>query len=490
MTLAAPSSTTSCNAMSRKFVRVSAASLLAACLLLAFAFYYSRQDAWPQPLGHHPKTSGSAADSTDGSSSVYSNSSCPPDLEKLRSYNLSNNIDYARIDISVLRTKNADGLSKDLNIPFPDLTRLSLDEGSSSENPPLECTSVTLEMPPASPPADASHIMFGVATTGERLNESLDAFAHWAGNTNTTIIAVLESDRKMSKLKLPEKAKRLGINLTIIQSGEGYLDRYFSLVRVIYENRDKTTQWAGIIDDDTFFPSMSNLVTRLSKYDANEPHYIGGVSEDSRQLPAWGYIAYGGAGIFLSMPLVQRIDEVYDECNTVKQTGDLRIAKCIYHHTTTKLTWEHGLYQLDLRHDVSGFFESDRPLPLSLHHWKSWFEVDMIPLSAVSSVCDDTCMLHRMNFTDGWLLVNGYSIVKYSKPQDDAFRMETTWHDSKGHEDRFMHALGPFRPKDEGKLSYRLIDAIEEPGRVRQFYMRKPASEKIARVVEIVWKSL
>lgn len=475
--------------MSRKFVRVSTAAFLASCLFLAFAFHYSRQAAWPRPLGQ-PSTTSDPVDSTENSSSVYSNASCAPDLDILRSFDLGKEIDYARIDISVLRTENSDGLSKDLNIPFPDLNRLSLHEGNSPEDASQECTSITLEMPPSEPPTDASHILFGVATTGERLNESLDAFAHWAGNTNTSIIAVLESDPEMSKLNLPEKAKGMGISLTIIESDEHYLDRYFSLVRVLYKHRDETTQWAGIIDDDTFFPSMSNLVARLSKYDANEPQYIGGVSEDSHQLPAWGYIAYGGAGIFLSMPLVQQLDAVYEECNAVKQTGDLRIAKCIYHHTTTKLTWEHGLHQLDLRHDLSGFFECDRPLPLSFHHWKSWFDVNMVPLSAVSSVCDDTCMLHRMNFTDGWLLVNGYSIIKYSTPQDDASRMERTWHGTPGDEDRFMHALGPFRPKDEGKLSYRLIDAIEEPGRVRQFYMREPSFTKTKRVVEIVWKSL
>jgi hypothetical protein len=88
------------------------------------------------------------------------------------------------------------------------------------------------------------------------------------------------------------------------------------------------------------------------------------------------------------------------------------VARCIYDHTTTKLKWERGLYQLDPRGDTSGFYESGRPLPLSLHHWKSWFHADMVSLGKVAVICGEACLLRCWHLSDDWYLVNGVSVVK------------------------------------------------------------------------------
>lgn len=301
--------------------------------------------------------------------------------------------------------------------------------------------------------------------------------------------------------RVVEKAKKLGVWLTIVQSKEEYLDQYFSLVKLLYKWSDwpTVTKWAAFIDDDTFFPSMANLVSRLEAYDFRKQHNVGGITEDFGQMYSWGYMGYGGVGVFLSIPLLAELNKHYDACNAIKDTGDWRLARCIYTYTTTKLTWEHDLYQLDLHGDASGFYESGRPLPPSLNHWKFWFPVDMVELSKVSWVCGDECMLRRWGFMrdddddhdddheyKNWYLVNGFALIRYSTPPPELpgegpLSMEKTWEDSAygSSDDGFGHTLGPLRLKDEGKITFRLRGAVkvEEEDSVRQFYVRQqPAS--------------
>ena len=174
-------------------------------------------------------------------------------------------------------------------------------------------------------------------------------------------------------------------------------------------------------------------------------------------------------------------------CNDVRYQGDARIAQCIYAKTTTKLSWESGLHQVDLQGDLSGFFEAGRAQPLSLHHWKSWYHHDMSNLSLVSSVCGDACLLRRWRFANGWFLNNGYSVVRYSEdvPADDT-TMEKTW-DNTGWASTasFFHTLGPMRRKDRKKLSLVMAGAVRQEGRVRQFYINWSG---VPRVLEVVWR--
>ena len=115
-------------------------------------------------------------------------------------------------------------------------------------------------------------------------------------------------------------------------------------VKLLHNERQNAI-WAPFIDDDTFFLSMSALVDRLAHYDPPKPFYIGSLSTDSVQMSLWGFMAYGGAEIFISMPLLTQINNVYDQYNAVKWTADRRIAQCIYLHTVTKLTVERDLHR-------------------------------------------------------------------------------------------------------------------------------------------------
>jgi hypothetical protein len=414
-----------------------------------------------------------------------------PNLDALRSYGLSQGIQYTRCEMVVVHSKVSGAtFSENLDFPLPEFHNINLDDASFAKpKPEVYSYPITVRAPKPRLGVDALHIVFGVATTLKRLDQSLSTFAHWAGGSKTKIYAVVEIQRDDVKA-VQQKALALGFELEISESPADHNDRYFSLIKLLFE-KGKNAHWAAIIDDDTFFPSMSNLVARLATYDSTQSHYVGGISEDFVRMGLRGYMAYGGAGIFISMPLLRQMNAVYEECCEARQwMGDGRIAHCIYKHTPTKLSVEHGLHQVDLHGDPSGFYESGRPQPLSVHRWRSWFNIDMTKLTAVASVCGDECLLQRWRFADGWYLTNGFSLVKYSHDiAADDISIEKTWDDySTANDDAYSHALAPLRPKDEGKIIYRLEDAIIEGDKVRQFYVHRLSSGLGDRVVEVLWR--
>ncbi|KAL5048878.1 hypothetical protein BDW71DRAFT_176711 [Aspergillus fruticulosus] len=453
--------------------------------------------------------SDSSADAdTDPSSS---NNACFVDLNLLRLHaDNASTIEYARLNIGVSRTENFTTFDNSLELAIPPYSTVRLDTDNVRELRPVEnCkASITIQAPPAEPRPDASHMIFGVATSLEKLEDSLDAFAHWAGDTNAHIIAVVEQGGSSIRSRIQQRADDLKLRLTITQTEDDRLDRYFSLIRMLYqyhepsstgETTTKTknpTQWAVLIDDDTFFPSMRNLIARLATYDATVPQYIGAMTEDLAHLSGSGYMAYGGAGIFLSIPLLQDLQHHFETCHSLKDKGDRMLASCIYAHTTAKFTWERGLYQLDLHGDASGFFESGRPLPLSVHHWKSWFSADMVGMGKVARICGDECLLRRFYLarseTKDWFLVNGYSIIQDRTLWNEPRPMEQTWQKSKYKgDDPFAYSLGPLRRKDEDKVSFYLRSVVEEPEAVReelrQVYVFNATAETPPRVLEVAW---
>ncbi|KAL6233764.1 hypothetical protein BDW75DRAFT_231716 [Aspergillus navahoensis] len=408
-------------------------------------------------------------------------------------------IEYARLNIGVSRTENFTTFDDSLELAIPAYSTVHLDTGNARELRPVESckASTIIRAPPAEPRPDASHMIFGVATSLEKLENSLDAFAHWAGDTNAHIIAVVEQGGSPIRTRIQQRADDLKLRLTITQTEDDRLDRYFSLIRVLYQYHEptstgsttkttKSTQWAVLIDDDTFFPSIRNLIVRLATYDATVPQYIGAMTEDLAHLSGSGYMAYGGAGIFLSIPLLQDLQHHFETCHSLKDKGDRMLASCIYAHTTAKFTWERGLYQLDLHGDASGFFESGRPLPFA----------DMVGMGKVARICGDECLLRRFYLakseTKDWFLVNGYSIIQDRTLWNEPRPMEQTWQKSKYKgDDPFAYSLGPLRRKDEDKVSFYLRGVVEEPqaerGEVRQVYVFNATAETPPRVLEVAW---
>ena len=451
-------------------------------------------------------------DSLKGASASAAQLSCDVDMAQLSRLNLTSAFEYTRVEINVKYAAIAafdpqgSGIADlEVSIPRPTLLNQTVQDGPHADSeelpelpqlPPPTCPESvisTLQFPRLPPRPDASHLIFGFATTLKRLNDSLDAISHWASGTNARLFALIEPASHLEAVE--EKAAQLGINLHISISDVEYNDRYFSLVKFLSDNRNDRTQWIGILDDDTFFPSIGALISRLATYNHTQEHYIGGVSEDRKQVHVDGFMAFGGAGILLSLPLVDAMMPHYAACMGEKHLGDKRIAYCIYKHTHTKLTWEKGLHQCDMHGDSSGFYESGRQQPLSVHHYKSWFKFDMAKLPAVAAVCGDACLLRRWRLSGSdwylsgsdWYLTNGFSLVRYSAPLAPGdLSMEKTWDGSS--EEDYLHSLGPFRPKDQKKLSYMLEEALVQDSGVRQYYVNRPGGGALDRVLVVVWR--
>lgn len=428
--------------------------------------------------------------------SIASGIHCELDLAVLERLQVSKLGSYLRREVNAVTVAANQEVPMTQRLDTPLMDRKLLDPAerlTEDEQSQADCSiphPLTVQVPSPPKTVDASHIDFGVATKADRLNDSLDQFAHWAGYTRTRIFALVEPDKRVPEVQA--KADGLGINLYITESDEEYQSRYFSLVRHLASHVRDQTRWSVVIDDDTFFLSMPALVAALEKYDHTQQVYLGGISESIPQIGAFGIMAFGGAGVFLSRPLVTELSkpEIFDECQNMEFTGDRRISLCIYQYTPARLTIDHRLRQLDMMGDVTGFFETGRELPLSVHHWKSWFHADMPKVASISELCGDTCLLRKWAFSDGWVLTNGFSVVKYSTDVDPFDKtMELTWESHNGavHES-YLHELGPLRPKDWDKISYLLEDAVVEEDQVRQFYIHRGGKDG-DEILELVWRN-
>lgn len=202
------------------------------------------------------------------------------------------------------------------------------------------------------------------------------------------------------------------------------------------------TKWLALIDDDTFFPNLGSLLSHLEeRYNPKLPQVISGVSDDIVQIKKHGLMPFGGGGIFLSVPFAAMIvdnaypgtagailgehfptppnpeyspfgplvdhmdtditahpglnyiidpDSPYRHSTAFKRClesdrieGDQILSDCINKQTSVRPQYDINLHQLDLKGDASGFFESGRT-SLTVHHWKTWFEVDIPSVASVT----------------------------------------------------------------------------------------------------------
>ncbi|KAM3078622.1 hypothetical protein ACMFMG_006492 [Clarireedia jacksonii] len=429
-------------------------------------------------------------------------------LKWLEKYNLSYPLQYASRDIV---TKPGNGSRPSTTVVdqplFDSLETIEL-EALEIPRAVNRCSeAITLDVPRAPPhKIDASHMIFGLQTTMKRLRETKKHLARWLPNTGARLFAiVIENEGKLasksSMAKLQKEFRKEGMAVTImspVKKKDFFNQRYFSLIPVMYANRDAKTQWIVIMDDDTFFPSFRALIDELAHHDHTLPQYIGGISEDWDAVRTYGLMAFGGAGVFLSLPLARTVWEHNNECkNSMRFTsGDTLVMDCIYMHSSAQLTPIPGLSQIDLNGDHSGFYENGRRV-LSLHHWKAGsvtlYPYEMEKMHLISEVCDE-CFLQRFQFSSDVVLTNGFSVAKYpdqslnrgvdSNPGDlsyeddrnaiDLRRTEVTW-DKKDME--VFHSLAPTRPPldKQQKRSWTFLDSflVEDGKAVRQVYVRR-----------------
>ncbi|KAL2114874.1 hypothetical protein VTJ04DRAFT_10537 [Mycothermus thermophilus] len=388
---------------------------------------------------------------------------------------------------------------------------------------PPPCEPLTLEVPNPYPDRRGrfGHLMFGVASSFDRLKASLPEFAHWLSGTGAHLVLVVQDadvvpgGADLAALAALFQARDMSVTVkapsikravpragedenTELASPPPVEQLHFLLINDMLEVATVETQWLGILDDDTFFPALHPISQMLSNYDHRQPHWLGALADSWASVKNWGYMAFGGAGTFLSMPLARELSPHLMSClrETSIRTGDGMLKECMYLHSSTRLTLVEGLHQHDIRGDVSGFFESGQKV-LSLHHWKSWYRAPVVAMSAVTSVCGD-CFLQRWRLGGDTLFVNGYSISVYRDGLDkiDLSKMEGTW---EGAGPDFAFAYGAFRPRlgEQEKKSYRLVATDAPPVRkgdgFRQLYVHRVRREKVQdegmdEVVELIWE--
>ena len=124
-----------------------------------------------------------------------------------------------------------------------------------------------------------------------------------------------------------------------------------------------------------------------------------------------------------------------------------------------------------------------------MHHWKSWFHVDVPIAAIVSKACGDEGVYMRWKFNDV-VLSNGFSVVKYEGiDQLDLAKVEKTW---PGQDGRWLHHIGPLREalREDKKKSFKLVGAeVLEGVGVRQVYLHEAthAKDVMPGVVELLW---
>ncbi|POS83052.1 hypothetical protein EPUL_005504 [Erysiphe pulchra] len=450
---------------------------------------------------------------------------CEENLDWLKSYQLSYPIKYVSRIISVVPSFNSTRPSLTYaDAPlFPEFSTVDLEKAKKLSTqkclPPLRVEVTQHD----SSNVEASNIIFGLQTTMARLKDTVKHLNRWLPNTDARLYAIVienegtrADNNEMAKLQ--QEFHDLHMNVTLmhpVRADDNFAQRYFSLVSIMYEARDAKTEWITCIDDDTFFPSLYDLKAMLATYDAKKPFYIGSLSEDWWAVKHYGFMAFGGAGIFLSLPIAEIIYKNRQSCghNLRTTAGDITVMDCIYKFSTTKLTHIPALHQVDIHGDVSGFYESGRDI-LSLHHWKegsAGYKLEMEKMHLVTSICD-TCFLQRWQFSNDLLLTNGFSITVYpqghlahqenSIPVSLGVRkinlnaVESTWNDNLD----VLHSLAPTRERLSGdsKKTYRLLDSFlihddNDKPLVRQIYFLRGEEKENGRregdsIISLIWR--
>ncbi|RDA84380.1 hypothetical protein CP532_2573 [Ophiocordyceps camponoti-leonardi (nom. inval.)] len=367
---------------------------------------------------------------------------------------------------------------------------------------------------------DASEFIFGVSTTYPRFNDPgsslVQDWTAWLtdgkGHSNgAKLVLTLIGASPKELAEAADNLRRLGIKATVLASDAtaNMAIRYVQLVPTINKMLDasQSYKWVVLCDDDTFFPSMHALVKRFRSLDSSREMYVGTLSEDIQAVHRHGSQAFGGAGVFLSVPLVRKISKecaqgISDLKKSKDLQGDMVLRECIYEKTDTRLTTLPSLWQLDLMGDPSGFYESGIK-PLSLHHYRSWHEAKPGEMMKITGTCGEDCFMQRFQTADDFIL-SGYSVAYYPGGIDfDTNQMEKTSHPSQ--EDigwNFDYKFGPQRPALERtgkKIAWELQESNVEPdGSVSQLYIRRQADGRwvdqkgspmsdLDGIIELIW---
>ncbi|KAI1368884.1 glycosyltransferase family 31 protein [Xylaria arbuscula] len=433
---------------------------------------------------------------------------------------------YVKINRQPIKRKSISRLDQEF-LPGNVLKNINLQNPNYGNEKCIEPLNVYVPESPYPSTGNLSDFMFGVSTTFKRFSgektSPVNEWIYWLtdgkGNSNGGKLILLLLDATEDQITHARTVLRnAGIDVDVYHSDSTMemAVRYLTLIPTLYNHPDRQTKkWLVSCDDDTFFPSVHKLVQRFEDYDPHQQLYVGVLSEDINNVDRHGSQAFGGAGVFLSVPLAEQITRDYETCKTdekIKESnsgwgpqGDILLRKCIYENTDVRLSVLHGLYQLDLYGDPSGFYEAGLS-PISLHHFKGggWHSAMPWEYTKIAHICGEDCTFLRFQTSDDFIISTGFSVVHYPMGVDfNLQQMERTF--AAAPQDKgwnLDYVFDPQRPsllKTGRKISWDLQEATVTPDNtVRQVFVRKandwrwvdknerPMSQ-VDGVIELVW---
>ncbi|KAK1771694.1 hypothetical protein QBC33DRAFT_554855 [Phialemonium atrogriseum] len=327
-----------------------------------------------------------------------------------------------------------------------DFTRARVDD----ENLELRAEK-SIKLPVTSSPrghqVDATALLFGISTTYSRLiyanNSLISDWERWLtdgnGNSNgASLLVTLHRARNDEVERASSLLRSLGIDATVLRSVDDgdATSRYVELVHLLREYSEgfgggegaQSKRYLALVDDDVFFPSMSKLVDKLSKFHPSKEYYIGAPSDRSDWIVENNKtFTCGGGAVFLTLPMAEKFSQLPcldldgrdPESSTAKSAQwDFSLYDCVTSHSSAVL-------QVLPSYHAPGDDEAygDRTIssegygagirPLTLHHYKNWHRFEAGKGHLVTSACGEDCFLQRFRFRDDWILVNGYAISHY-----------------------------------------------------------------------------
>ncbi|KAH8677540.1 hypothetical protein BX600DRAFT_430885 [Xylariales sp. PMI_506] len=475
--------------------------------------------------------SGTGPDGAPVSDHVMDCSVQPEHMEYLKQkYELADEFEYlkryVKINRQPIERKSITKLTDSLNPQgFQKINAHAL--GSYGHEKCLQPLEVPVTQSPYPATGNLSDFMFGVSTTFKRFNSTkttpINEWIYWLtdgkGHSNGGKLVLLLLDATEEQIaEATFKLRTAGIDVDVYHSDSRMemAVRYLTLVPTLYNHPDRPSKkWLVTCDDDTFFPSVHTLTKKFEDYDPTQMLYIGTLSEDINNVDRHGSQAFGGAGVFLSVPLAAKVTSAYETCKTddkIRESnsgwgpqGDILLRKCIYENTEVRLSVLHGLYQLDLYGDPSGFYEAGVK-PISLHHFKGggWHSALPWHYTKIAHICGEDCTLQRFQTTDDFIISTAFSVVHYPRGIDfNLMQMERTF--AAAPQDKgwnLDYVFDPQRPsllKTGRKISWDLQEAtLNADNTVSQTYVRKANDwrwvdqngdpmAKYDGIVELVW---
>ncbi|KAK7948084.1 uncharacterized protein PG986_008970 [Apiospora aurea] len=484
-----------------------------------------------QPLGKEPTGTAPAVDAVPVSNAVMDCRINTTDMAALQTkYELKKGFEYFKRYVKINREPIARKTMTKLQQDFLPTAFKIIDldyadsYGEEKCTPPLE---VSVPESPYPTSGNLSDFMFGVSTTFKRFSSSktspVNEWTYWLtdgkgkSNGGKLVLLLLDaSEEQILEAKTILTERGVDVDVYHSDSRMEMAVRYLTLVPTLYNHPERPNKkWLVTCDDDTFFPSVHKLTKKFEEYDPTEPLYIGTLSEDVNNVDRHGSQAFGGAGVFLSVPLAAQVNNNYDSCKSEEKIresnsgwgpqGDILLRKCIYENSDVRLSVLHGLYQLDLYGDPSGFYEAGIQ-PISLHHFKGggWHSALPWQYTKIAHICGEDCTFQRFRTKDDFVLSTSFSVVKYPKGIDfNMNQMERTF--AAAPQDKgwnLDYVFDPQRPsllKTGRKISWDLQEAtLNDDNTVSQIYVRKandwrwvdPENNPLSQndgIIELVW---